>query len=126
MNLHLMQFADLETASLDSVVSRYWMAPDLPPEDPDYLPGTWQGGSVFPDTAVKLNAVPQTGYWMIIASMTPDATLAGHAACQVAWDSENAVVLGGVLEGNDIAVLDVQPVPSGSYQPWPIWPEVTP
>lgn len=119
MRLHLMQFTDEQEAIDDPTIGQYYMPPDIPPEDPDYLPGTWQGGNIMTDESVWSNDVPVSGWWMIIASVNSNTALAEHLSCRIAWENETAVVLGGTYTGNEIALIAVAPVPAGSYNPWP-------
>lgn len=109
MKFHLLQFANEAAAIADPTVGAYHY-----PLDEDGNPPHWNTSVTFPNTGVWLNTVKQAGWWTIIARPATDTTLALHAACKLAWNADNAAVLGGSWTGTEISQAYVSPVPSGS------------
>lgn len=121
MYMYLLQFDDEAAALADSVVGTWYNQPIGDPNgDPlDYTSGKWSPEDTFPNVAVTLSEVPQTGWWIIIATLGNLTSLNSHASCRVAWNSSNGTVVGGSYTSEQIAQLSVSPVPFSAVLPWP-------
>jgi hypothetical protein len=112
MKNHIFQFDSEASAIADSIVGAY-RRPGV-----EGAPDFWDQSYTIPNEAVYISGALQSGFWMEIGSGNNDASLSAHPNCRLAWDPDNAVILGGTWTGNDMAQVYVSPVPAGSYNPW--------
>jgi hypothetical protein len=112
MKLHALQFTDEAAAIADPVLGPYYF-PYVPGEG-----GGWNTSVVSPNISIWMDRILQPGFWAIAATSDSNTALAQHDACRLAWDDENAVILGGTFTGNEMSAMYVSPVQSGAYNPW--------
>lgn len=114
-------FASAAAAQADPIVGAYWDTVNL----------IWRGDVCFPGLKVVtsqavVNGISSlTGFWIMISSPGPNATLAGSANCVLATDRIIAAQGGSFVIASSMTAaghqnLHFSPVPAGSQYAQPL------
>jgi hypothetical protein len=106
-------FSTQAAAEVDPVVGHYWNA-----ANGWDLSQTFPGISVVTASAIVNGISALTGFWIMISSAGPNATLAGGANMVMSLDRTTAVLVGTpLISSAGHAAFVWHPVPTGSTYP---------
>jgi hypothetical protein len=114
-------FTNAAAAQADATVGTYWDAAD----------GVWRQDVCFPGAKVITAAAlvhgisPLTGFWIMIATVGPNAVLDAHANLVLKLDRDVAAqggsfVLSAAISGTNRTNATISLVPHGSNYPHPL------
>lgn len=114
----MFRFDNEAAAIADPLAATWYLPPDLPESDPDYLPGVWKS-LITKLTRVQIDGVDQPGFWFVHGKEAFSEACNTHPNVVLAWCPQNCVLIGGTMQAADVGHLLAEPLISGDYVPWP-------